>query len=144
MREGRMGPCRRTTIAALAVCVVTALFSLSPAAGQAARDEPHVFEPSRPAGGAAEPILIERRPVSEGASGRDVRRRVTFYPGGIREGCTPWRFEVQGRANGQIVFQVNEPDDQQIVLGRMGSDQYQDFLIGDDKCRYRIKIELSK
>src|SRR3972149_9279742 len=90
-----------------------------------------------------EPVQVERRLLPPGTV-RDPRRRMTFYPGGIRSDCQPWRFEVSARPDGEIIFQVNEPADRQVVLAGLGDDRSQEFVLGDPDCNFRVKIERGK
>lgn len=91
-----------------------------------------------------EPVLIERKELPPGTVAGDPRRRMTFYPGGKREGCQPWRFEVSARSDGEIVIQVNEPADRQIVMAGRGDGRSQEFVLGDPDCSFRFKIERGK
>ncbi|MBX9778378.1 MAG: hypothetical protein K2Y71_28725 [Xanthobacteraceae bacterium] len=80
----------------------------------------------------------------EKAGPRDMRRRVVHPFGGPREGCPRWRFEVLAETDGRIVFQVNEPYDHEVILGGFSDDNSHEVLLGDDACRFRVKIERSK
>jgi len=80
----------------------------------------------------------------EKAGPRDMRRRTVHAFGGPREGCPRWRIEVLAETDGRIVFQVNEPYDREIILGGLSDGNAHEVLLGDDTCRFRVKIERSK
>lgn len=108
--------------------------------GAAAEPTDTPSPPSPPSKSTVAPIEVR----VEKAGPRDMRRRVVHPFGGPREGCPRWRFEVLAETDGRIVFQVNEPYDREIVLGGRSDDNSREFLLGNDTCRFRVRIERSK
>jgi hypothetical protein len=75
---------------------------------------------------------------------RDARRREVIVFDKPREGCPLWRFEMLSDANGRIVFQVNEPVEPNIVKRDVQRSNEFEMILGDNTCRFRIRIEPSE
>ena len=75
---------------------------------------------------------------------RDARRREVIAFDKPREGCPLWRFEMSSDANGRIVFQVNEPVEPNIVRRDVQRSNEFEMILGDQTCRFRIRIEPSE
>jgi hypothetical protein len=125
---------------ALARTLRVVLLSSLLGVGAAAQTTDTPAQSSSPSKSTVAPIEVR----VEKAGPRDMRRRVVHPFGGPREGCPRWRFEVLAEPDGRIVFQVNEPYDREIILGGFSDDNTYEVLVGDDACRFRMKIERSK
>jgi hypothetical protein len=88
----------------------------------------------------AVPYLVERRKNLQGAS-FDMRRRIEMNLGEPRQGCAAWRIEYSAQPDGRVIFQLNDPADKKVLLDEQYDSRSLEFVIGDKKCNYRIRIE---
>lgn len=70
--------------------------------------------------------------------------RLEAQLGEASQGCMPWRVETFVRPDGRLVFQLNDPADQKAIVDSKYDTESLEFVLGDAKCNYRVRIERNK
>ncbi len=84
------------------------------------------------------PLFIERRTVG------DPRSRFELRFGAPGERCQTWRAEISSQPNGDAVFELKEPADKKVLRDLAYGERHVEYVVGDEQCNYRIRIERSK
>lgn len=126
-------------------CLILGVLALLPAAFGQHVDAPTVSVTGGRQTIAADsaPYIVEQRRVVGNAT-FDSRFRLETALGPPSAGCATWRIETWVRSDGRLIFQLNDPADQKVLLDSQFDDRHLQFVIGSPECNFKVTIERNK